>query len=131
MRMTIICAAGLVDDANQLLRVFGHGPADGDTFGAPTLQDGAGNAYALASGTLAPVTALDLTGPLHMPLWGADMAAAARAQAALRVFTAPVDGASLPDLGLNSLLVLEGVGLSKACAFYGLTPPQDVQEEEL
>lgn len=38
MRLTIICPAAHIADANNLAQVLGYGPADGLTYGEPRLQ---------------------------------------------------------------------------------------------
>lgn len=88
MRLTIACPASLASDANQLARCLGFGPDDDRTFGTAGWLDAAGNAYACASQEV-DVNWLDLAqAPLVLPQWGCDLAAAARAQAALALWPA-------------------------------------------
>lgn len=82
MRITIACPIMHLADASQFSRATGYGPEDEHTFTiAPEYQDAAGNRYRVASGIVAAVYPEVATSPLIEPEWGADMAAANRAQA--------------------------------------------------
>ena len=82
MRITIACPVTHLADASQFSRATGYGPADEATFTiSPEYQDAEGNRYRVASGIVAAVYPEVATSPLIEQEWGADMAAAARAQA--------------------------------------------------
>lgn len=85
MRVTIACPEALIPDANQLAVCLGYGPDDALTYGLPIWLDAAGNRYAVASAVVEDGFAADASSPLTEPPWGADMAAAARAQAVIRI----------------------------------------------
>lgn len=85
IRVTIACPEALIGDANQLALCLGYGVADALTYGAPVWQDGVGNLYAVASTLVSETFAATAGSALVEPAWGADMAAAARAQAAIRI----------------------------------------------
>ena len=88
MRVTIACPEALIGDANQLALCLGLGPEDAHTYGAACWLDAAGNRYAVASAIVPSRFAADAAAPLADPPWGADMTAAARAQALIQ-FGAP------------------------------------------
>jgi hypothetical protein len=92
-RLTIACPAAYVGDANQLALALGLGPDDDKTFGAANWHDAAGNLYAVASFVASPEWVIGATSPLAMPAWGADLAAAGRAQALIRM--------SMPDVNTS------------------------------
>lgn len=85
MRVTIACPEALIADANQLARVIGLGPEDAQTYGAPVWLDAEGNRYAVASAQVSQRFSTVTGSPLIEPPWGADMEAAARAQAVIRI----------------------------------------------
>ena len=85
MRVTIACPDGLIGDANQLALCLGLGPEDAHTYGAARWLDGEGNRYAVASAIVSSRFAADTSSPLADPQWGADMTAAARAQALIQI----------------------------------------------
>lgn len=113
--ITVACPEALIGDANQLARVLGYGPDDDQTYGAAIWQDAGGNLYAVASGLVSEAFPAAAAAPLSAPEWGADMAAAARAQAAIRIWTeeAPITAAPdriavvIGDDVRNALAVLE------------------------
>lgn len=83
--VTIAVPAALLADARQLARCIGYSADDEGTFREPSWQDGSGNLYSVASGPVWPAF-LGVPGQaLVEPEWGADMEAAGRAQATLRV----------------------------------------------
>ena len=86
IRITIACPAAHIEAANQLARCIGYTEADGLTYGEAGWQDSEGNRYALASTLASPAFLTTATSPLIQPPWGADMAAAAQAQALVAVF---------------------------------------------
>jgi len=86
-RVTIVCPADLIPDANQLALVLGESPSDDHTFGAPHYEDAGGNLYAVSStvatGNFQTKAGSPLQAPGHAP--DADLVAAARAQAAIYI----------------------------------------------
>jgi len=86
IRVTIAVPEAHIGAANQLARCIGYTEADGQTYGAPSWQDSEGNRYALASTLASPAFVQTAASPLIEPPWGADMAAAAAAQAIVAVF---------------------------------------------
>ena len=98
MRVTIACPEALIADANQLALCLGLGSEDAQTYGAAIWQDVAGNRYALASAVVGHRFVAVAAAALPEPPWGADMPAARRAQAALRVIAPTADPeAPTPD----------------------------------
>jgi len=83
--VTIAVPEALIADARQLARCIGYSADDEGTFREPSWQDGSGHLYSVASGWVKPAFAEDAIAPLVEPVWGADMEAAGRAQATLRV----------------------------------------------
>lgn len=112
IRITFACPAAHIADANQLARVVGYGPDDDKTYGEPRYQDADGNLYAVASGLVEPSFITTATSLLVEPEWGADMAAAQRAQAlaALGEPAAPVH-----------IAAVVGDDVAEALAFLGLS----------
>ena len=96
MRVTIACPEALIGDANQLALCLGLGPEDAQTYGAAIWQDVAGNRYALASAVVGHRFVAVAAAALPEPPWGADMPAARRAQAALRVIAPSADPEAPP-----------------------------------
>lgn len=84
-RVTIACPEALIADANQLALCLGYGPKDALTYGLPIWQDAVGNLYAVASAIVGDGFPVAAGSPLVEPPWGADMDAARRAQAAIRI----------------------------------------------
>lgn len=85
MRVTIACPEALIGDANQLALCLGLGPEDAQTYGAACWQDAEGNRYAVASAIVGDSFASAAASKLTRPEWGANMAAAGRAQALIRL----------------------------------------------
>lgn len=85
IRITIACPEALIADANQLARCIGYSEADQWTFDAASYEDASGNRYSVPSGLVDPAFLVDALSPLVAPEWGADMEAAARAQALVRL----------------------------------------------
>lgn len=83
--ITVACPDAMIADANQLARVLGYGPDDDQTYGEPLWQDADGNRYAVSSGLVSEAFPAAAAAPLAAPEWGADMTAAARAQAAIAI----------------------------------------------
>lgn len=85
MRVTIACPVHMIADANQLALCLGLGPDDAMTYGQPIWRDAGGNLYAVASATVPTGFAQAAAAPLSEPAWGADLEAAARAQATILI----------------------------------------------
>ncbi len=85
LRVTIACPEALIGDANQLALCLGLGPEDAQTYGEACWQDAEGNRYAVASAIVSIRFAADAASKLTRPEWGANMAAAGRAQALIRL----------------------------------------------
>jgi hypothetical protein len=97
IRITIACPEALIGDANELARVLGYSEADGATYGEARWRDAGGNRYAVASGLVSEGFAAAAQSALVEPEWGADMAAASRAQALIAI-GGPADPARLVAL---------------------------------
>lgn len=117
--ITIAVPAAHIADANQLALCLGLSEADGQTYGAPVWQDAGGHLYAVASGQVSEGFPAAAAAPLSEPPWGADMEAAARAQAlvAIRDPQAGEPPFASPDriaaiVGLDAQAALEVLGLS-------------------
>ena len=83
-----------LDDAAQFARATGYSAEDEATFAiAPEYQDATGNRYRVASGPVSAAYPATTAAPLIAPEWGADMEAAARAQARIRI---RIGGAAAP-----------------------------------
>ena len=92
IRITIACPEAHLSDAGQFARATGYGPEDETTFAlAPTYADAGGNLYRVASGPVSAGYPTTAASPLAEPEWGADMTAAARAQALIAVWQPPED----------------------------------------
>ncbi|SIS84826.1 hypothetical protein [Phaeovulum vinaykumarii] len=125
MRITVACPESLIEDANHLAMVLAHGPADGQTYGAPGWVDAAGHRYACASFEARAAWIAAAQGPIARPAWDdkttgryiVNMAAAARAQAALVLAPAPAPAA--PD----TITALAGPTGPDALAAMGLSAP--------
>jgi hypothetical protein len=119
MRITVACPEAMIPDGNHLAMVLAFGPPDGDTYRAPQWIDGGGNRYAAASFVARHEWIVSAQSALVRPEWDADaiidMAAAARAQAAL-VFalepTPAVPGQLTAMGGLDGLDALAAMGLT-------------------
>ncbi|WP_225029419.1 hypothetical protein [Xinfangfangia pollutisoli] len=97
IRITLACPEALIGDANQLARCLGSSAADAQTYGAPRYRDATGARYAVASGLVPAGFLADARAPLTPPPWGADMDAAARAQACIALWQPPEDPAEPPE----------------------------------
>ena len=119
IRVTIACPEAMIADANQLASVLGFSEADANTFGEPVWQDADGNRYAVASTLVKPAFVTDAMSPLVEPEWGADLAAANRAQALLVVAlpgdeVQPVDPEHISAVvGMDGLAAVAMLGLSR------------------
>lgn len=114
MRITIACPEALIGDANQLARCIGLGPNDDQTYGAPIWRDAAGNAYAVASAVVSGAFYAAATSPLVAPDWGCDLAAAARAQAAISIGAAAAPGVLAAIIGDDVQAALTALGVTMA-----------------
>jgi hypothetical protein len=116
IRITIVCPEAHIGDANQLAMVLGEGPAEALTYGAPTVQDGEGNRYAVASLPVSPAFLSAAQSPLSRPAWDGEpytvnMAGAARAQALIVLYdpgTDPEAPAQVPAAAPDIILTLPG-----------------------
>lgn len=115
IRLTFACPEAFISDANQLARAIGLSDDD-QTYGEPRFQDEGGNLYAVASGLVEPSFITTATSPLVEPEWGADMAAAQRAQA-----LAALGEPAAPD----HIAAVVGDDVAEALAFLGLMPVPD------
>lgn len=115
--ITVACPEALIADANQLARVLGYGPDDDQTYGSASWQDADGNLYAVASGPVEAAFPQAAASPLVAPPWGADMVAAARAQALIRVWTEDQPITASPD----HIAVVIGDDASAALVALGVT----------
>ena len=110
MRLTIICPAAHIADANNLAQVLGYGPADGLTYGEPGWQDADGNQYAVASLDVSDAFVTAATSPLVRPEWDTGKSismAAARAQALVSLRTpGEGEGEDTPQASPGTILAL-------------------------
>jgi len=122
MRLTFICPAAFIDDANHLAMALAFSLADGMTYRKPPkLQDANGNLYSAASSPVGPLFVSKATSSLVRPEWDVDnlidMGAAQSAQALVRLW----DGAdnvplATPDVitvlpGENAVALVHAAGL--------------------
>tara|TARA_R110002124_G_scaffold92424_3_gene234713 strand:- start:8434 stop:8805 length:372 start_codon:yes stop_codon:yes gene_type:complete len=108
IRTTLICPEPLIADANALASALGDSPSDAQSFGEAIWVDGGGRRFAVASLVSARLPG-GLLAPLAEPGWTVDMAAAARAQAAVTIMD-PADSPGDPE----RLRVLSGMSVSEA-----------------
>lgn len=94
IRVTIAVPEAHIEAANHLARCIGYTEADGMTYGEAAWQDSDGNRYALASTMAEASFVATAASPLVEPPWGADMIAAAQAQAIVAVFGVAEDEGS-------------------------------------
>ena len=117
-------------DANHLGGALGRFPQDATTYGEPIWQDAQGRLYSCASLDVSDEWLAAGTAPLQRPAWDTaqtlDMAAAARAQAAL-VLWSP-GGMPAPEASPDALTVIVGVPGAEAVALMGL---KQVSDEEV
>lgn len=104
IQITIAVPVALIEQANQLARCIGYTEADGLTF---TLAPQIGG-YAVASGLVHEAFLTNAFLPLTEPEWGADMDAAAEAQAAVTLLSPDEDGA-WPDPPEGAILAAVGI----------------------
>ena len=108
IRVTIAVPEAHIEAANQLARCICYTEADGLTYGGAVWQDSEGNRYALASTLAEPSFVQTAASPLVEPPWGADMDAAAQAQAIVAVFgVAEDEGSPAAQPGRITAVVLD------------------------
>ena len=109
IHITITVPLAHLADANQLARVLGYSEADALTFDQAQRITVDGQDYARAAGIVDAGWLLPAYGPLVATAWGADMAAAARAQALLQVHdlrTADPEGEAPPEADPARIVVV-------------------------
>lgn len=112
IRVTIACPEALIGDANQLALCLGYGEADAQTYGAPAWQDSVGNFYAVASALVSETFAATAGSALVRPAWGANMAAATRAQGAIQIGGAADPAHLVAVFGDDPQAALEVLGVT-------------------
>ncbi|RRH71276.1 hypothetical protein [Falsigemmobacter faecalis] len=117
--VTIAVPVALISAANHLARVIGYSEADGETFSLAPVVGG----YAVASGLVAPAFVSDAFQPLIEPEWGADMVAAAEAQAEVVLIEPPVADDPPPEIPEGKILAVVGLDPPAARALLGLGEP--------
>jgi len=123
MRVTAACPESLIEDANHLAMCLAFSEADGETYRTPCgWQDAAGNRYACASFEARDEWLSAAQSPLQRPEWDTtsiiDMAAAARAQAVIRI-----GGAADP----SHLVAVFGDDPQAAIAVLGVTASEALE----
>lgn len=113
IRVTIACPEAMIGDANQLALCLGYGPDDGQTYGAAVWQDDGGNLYAVASAVVSEAFPEAAGAPLVPPPWGADMTAAARAQAAIVIGEAAAPDRLAVIIGDDPQAALAELGVAR------------------
>ena len=114
IRVTIACPEVLIGDANQLALCLGLGSEDAQTYGEAVWLDAAGNRYAVASAIVSSRFAADAAAPLADPPWGADMTAAVRAQALIRLGEPAGPGHLAAIIGDDAMAAIAVLGLARA-----------------
>ena len=126
IRITAAAPEALIADANHYAMVVAASEADGQTYRAAGWQDAQGNRYAAASWEARPEWIGAATQPLTRPEWDSaeviDMAAAARAQAALTFWMGEGEP---PQAAPGVLTAIAGMSGPDALATMGLTPVED------
>ena len=124
MRLTAICPAAMVDDANALAAVLAYGPADLQTF-VPGWQDANGTAFYVASWDADDAWVSGAQSALGRPAWDTanvvNMAGAGRAQQALVLWTPTEADPTPPKATVSIMLVIGGMPPLTALAAAGLT----------
>ena len=125
INITIAVPVDMVSDANALARCVGYSADDERTFGDPAWQDAEGRPYSIASGPVWPAFLAVPGQALIEPEWGADLAAANRAQALLVVAmpgeeVQPVDPEHISAVvGMDGITASQMLGLSPVVAASG------------
>lgn len=115
IRVTIAVPDALLDDAAHLASALGLSEADALTFApgyALAAQDAQGRSYRVASGLVSEAWPGRAQAPLVAPEWPVDLAAAARAQALVRVGQAAAPDVIAVQLGLDPAPALAALGLT-------------------
>jgi hypothetical protein len=130
MILTIAVPAAHVADANHFAMAIGYSASDGQTYGAPTWQDTAGNLYSAASLTVSGGFVQAATTGLQRPAWDADevvdLVAASRARALVVLW---LDGGdtTAPQASTNNIIAIGGMSGLDALTAMGLARvPQEV-----
>ena len=113
MRLTFICPAAHMDDANDLAMALGYGPADGETYRGANWQDADGNLYSVASLPVSDGFIERATSTLDRPEWDVEpyqvnMAGANRAQDRVQVWQPTDDTPEPPQVSPDAILALVG-----------------------
>jgi len=122
INVTVAAPLAHVADASQLARCVGYSVDDERTFSGPDWRDGEGNLYRVTSGPVWPAFLAVPGQALAEPEWGADLAAANRAQALLVVTlpgeeVQPVDPEHISAVvGLDGVTAAQMLGLSPVVA---------------
>jgi hypothetical protein len=122
MILTISVPETHLANANYFAMALGYSIADGQTYGAPTWQDTAGNLYSAASLTVSGEFVQAATTALQRPAWDADevvdLVAASRAQALVVLW---LDGeTTAPQASTNSITAIGGMSGLDALTAVGL-----------
>lgn len=128
IRVTIAAPVAMIPAANELAACIGFTEADRYTFMGPTHQDANGAQYCVASGPVLPAFVSDAVSPLVEPPWGADMALANAAQAAIAIWTEEAPFLASPLL--ISAIVSEDVDGSYAALGLTKLPEPEPEPEE-
>lgn len=118
IQVTIACPVALISAANELARCIGYSEADGETFSLAPVIGG----YAVAAGLVQPEFVSDAFQPLTEPEWGADMIAAASAQAEV-VLIEPAEDGTPQEIPEGKILAVVGLDPAAARALLGLSDP--------
>lgn len=97
-RVTIAVPIDMIDAANEMAACIGFTADDRRTFGLITHEDADGALYSVASGPVKPVFIENAQSPLEIPEWGADLALANVAQAAVRIWSEDEPVVADPDI---------------------------------
>jgi hypothetical protein len=130
MILTIAVPAAHVEDTNHFAMAIGYSVADGQTYGAPTWQDTAGNLYSAASLTVFGGFVQAATTSLQRPVWDTeevvDLMAASRAQALVVLWLNNSD-TTAPQANTNTITAIGGMSGLDALTAMGLARvPQEV-----
>ena len=113
MRVTVICPAIMIEDANALMMALSSGPEDGNTFSHAGWRDLNGVAYSVASFEASEGWLDVARASLARPAWDQepyviDMGGAKRCQD-LMVFWFPETDGDIPEAMPDRLLVVAAV----------------------
>lgn len=127
-RVTILVPDDMISAANELAACIGFTEADRYTFAGATHEDASGNAYAMASGLVFPAFADNALSQLVMPEWGADLALANDAQAAVRIWSE--DDPVVADPDIIAAIISEDVDASLSLLGVTRIPQEPVDKVE-